>query len=107
MLSVLLAAAAAFSTFVALGTLYRKARSGVKPWVACFLDALLYLPAALRLGPFSGSSEDVMAAFARAMEATGIRDASGGDFLRLYGTTLAVGNERLSAAVSPLLAPAR
>lgn len=90
------------AVFVVLNTLYRKQRSGVKPWLACALDALLAVPHALGLGLFA-SVPDIVGATQGAMRATGLTDfgGDGGLFIELYETTRRVGLQRCKTRLSP------
>jgi len=90
------------AVFIVLNILYRKLRSGVKPWFACALDALLAVPHALGLGLFA-STPDIVGATQSAMKATGLTDFGGNGslFIELYETTRRVGLRKCKARLSP------
>jgi len=92
----------ALAVLALLNTAYRKARSGPKPWVACLLDSLLYVFSLGLCSGGAGFAYTAADAFKDAMASTGLRDAAGDGFLKMYETCRVAGNAKLSARTSPL-----
>lgn len=95
---------AALGLFIVLETIRRKIFvSSAKPLVTCVIDAILYLPYLMRLGPF-GKPNDINAAIAAAIENTSLSDFGSdndGDFVKRYTISRSIGLHRSMAKFSP------
>ncbi|CAE7605881.1 unnamed protein product [Symbiodinium microadriaticum] len=98
-LGVVIVAAAALDTY------RRKQLSGVKPWIACFLDTLCVIPRALGLGVWKkGFARSITDILAKVKRTTGLSDMGGtgeAALIERYDLMLQAGITNSRARLSP------
>jgi hypothetical protein len=82
----------------------RKQLSGIKPWLACFLDAICVYPQSLGLGYWNKKVPDVKEIVEKVKKSSGLSDFGGDEkeMIRRYQPLLSTGVQKSGAILSPL-----
>lgn len=82
----------------------RKQLSGIKPWLACFLDAICVYPQSLGLGYWSKKTLDMNDIVTKVKKQTGLSDFGGDvkEMIKRYHPVITTGVKKSGATLSPL-----
>lgn len=82
----------------------RKQLSGIKPWLACFLDALCVYPQYLGVGYWGKKALDMNDIVTKVKKQTGLSDFGGDEreMIKRYQPLLTTGIQKSGAVLSPL-----
>lgn len=89
---------------ICLDAYRRKQLSGVKPWLACFLDAICVYPQYLGVGYWKKKTPDMNDIVEKVKKASGLNDFGGDEteMIRRYQPVLTNGVKKSGAVLSPL-----
>jgi hypothetical protein len=89
---------------ICLDAYRRKQLSGIKPWLACFLDAICVYPQYLGVGYWKKNSPDMKDIVEKVKKTAGLSDFGGdeNEMIRRYQPLLTNGVKKSGAVLSPL-----